>query len=172
MENLCEWTWLCIQTHIHGDLSLVELFARWWNCSWQIEWFLSKQTLLKQMSCDETSAAKCAILYGDKFQNCFSGIIFIPAWNFKSNRCYCDRKKHYWSSIHVRKIYIRILPRSFYCGKAIVYAPLATLICTCGPKYGVSIFLYLKTLKTWPLPEPPRPVAEGWEGSAAVETAH
>lgn len=157
MENLCEWTWLCKQIHIHGGLSLVDLFARWWNCSWQIEWFLSKQTLLKQMSCDETSAARCAILHGDKFQNCFSGIIFIPAWKFKSNRCYCDRKKNYGSSIHVRKIYIRILPRSFYCGKAVVYAPLPTLICICicGPKFGVSIFSYLKSLKTWPVPEPP-----------------
>lgn len=77
------------------------------------------------------------------FKTVFRGFIFIPAWNFKSNRCYCDReKKNYGSSIHVRKTYIKMLPPSFCCRNAVVYAPLPALICTCGPKYGVLVFFY------------------------------
>lgn len=70
----------------------------------------------KQMSCDETRAARCTILHGDKFQNCFSGDYFLSQREIlKVTGATVIEKKKHGSSI-IEKSTLKCFPAHFTVG--------------------------------------------------------
>lgn len=109
------------KSHVFKDVRDLCL-ARWWNCSWKVNVFWANKS---QIEANRWAAMKNARRGAQLFmvmslKTVLRGIIFIPAWNFKSNRCYRARKEKARVIEHVRNILIQILPRSFSCGNLVV----------------------------------------------------